>query len=232
VCVDEPDWVSWRWVFGLLVTITIVGLALFDWTSAVWMALPLLVALAAPRLRPGSAVPVDPLVFLLQNVPAAGLGVLVTRDLLEHGAVEPTLLLMTCAFVLAVGLAHSGWVLRRGRGGSAAAAVAVAAWIAALAVSGWLAPVEEVLIVTGALLVVASDLVTTVSPDLREDTWFLPTLAFASLPAVIAMLGLLDGVAVAQSGVLLVTVAVALPVAWTVKRRARREERRRWSVRP
>ncbi|WP_052665625.1 hypothetical protein [Nitriliruptor alkaliphilus] len=56
---DDPDWVSWRWVTGLAGALTILGAWLFSFGSVAWLPVPMLVALAVPRLCYGPGLPIS-----------------------------------------------------------------------------------------------------------------------------------------------------------------------------
>ncbi|GGI07409.1 hypothetical protein [Egicoccus halophilus] len=227
--VDEPDWVSWRWSVGLAGAVTVVGAWLFGFGSPAWFAAPVLAAMAVPRLRDRPGVAISPAAFLAQNVPAVVILGLVVRDAVTLGELGPLVASSAGGFVLLIGVWHGLW-MGRDRGAVAGLGVALAGWCAALVVSGWLAPLEEAYLVMGVLLLLGGDIVTTLSPQLREDIWLWPTLGWAAFLLVFAGIPLLDGELVAQASAVLATVTVGLPVAWSIKRSARRQERSRWRV--
>jgi hypothetical protein len=82
--VDEPDWVSWRWLAGLGGALLIVGAWLFGFGDPVWLSVPMLLALATPRLRDGSPVPFSLGVVFVQNLPVLAVLVLVVREGESH----------------------------------------------------------------------------------------------------------------------------------------------------
>ena len=154
---------------------------------------------------------------------------LVVRDALTTGESSGAVAYLAAGLVLLAGIGHGVWV-GRGRGAFAGCGVAFAGWCAALVVSGWLTPMEESYVVMAALLLLGGDIASTLSPDLREDTWMWPTLAIAGFLVVFAGMPLIDGELVAQASAVLATALAGLPIAWSVKRSARREDRSRWQV--
>lgn len=229
--VDEPDWVSWRWVVGLAGSVTIIGAWLFGFGSPAWIAAPVLVALAVPRRRDQPGFAIVRAVTVAQNLPAIAMLGLVVRDALTIGELSAVVAYLAAGYVLLAGLGHGVW-MGRDRGALAGVGIAFAGWCAALVIGGWLTPLEEPYYLMAALLLLGGDIVSTLSPDLREDTWFLPTLAIAGFLLVFAGMPLLDGELVAQASAVLATVVVGLPIAWAVKRSARRQEHSRWQVSP
>jgi hypothetical protein len=79
----------------------------------------------------------------------------------------------------------------------------------------------------GALLLLGGDIVSSLTPEWREDTMILPTVATALFLLVLGGLPLLDGDLVRQAFAVVATAGVGLPVAWSIKCAARRQERRR-----
>jgi len=227
--VDEPDWVSWRWSLGLAGAVTVVGAWLFGFGSPAWFATPVLVAMAVPRLRDRPGIAIHPAALVAQNVPTVVILWLVVREAVTIGELSALVASTTAGFVVLVGIWRGLW-MGRDRGAVAGLGVALAGWCAALVVSGWLAPLEESYLVMGVLLLLGGDIVTTLSPHLREDTWVWPTLAWAAFLLVFAGIPLLDGELVTQASAVLATVTVGLPVTWSIKRSARQQERSRWRV--
>jgi hypothetical protein len=106
----------------------------------------------------------------------------------------------------------------------------LAGWCAALVISGRLSALDEGYYVMGALLLLGADIVSSLSPELREDRMILPTVVTALFLLVFGGIPLLDGELVPQGSAVVATALVGLPVAWSIKRSARRQERRQWSV--
>jgi hypothetical protein len=227
--VDEPDWVSWRWATGLAGTLTIIGAWLFGFGSVAWVPVPMLMTLAVPRLREGPGLPISVPVLVAQNIPALVLVGLVVREALTAGAVGEPTAVSAAGLVLLAGVGHGLW-MGRARGAVAGLGVALAGWCGALAVSGWLTPLDEAYYVMGALLLLGSDIVSTLSPDFREDTLIWPTLATVLFLIGFAGMPLIDGESIAQASAVLMSALVGLPVAWSIKRSARRQERSGWRV--
>jgi hypothetical protein len=222
-------WVSWRWASGLAGAPTIIDAWLFGFGSVAWMPVPMLVALAVPRLRDGLGLPISVPVMLAQNIPAIVLVGAVARDALTGGAVAEPVAASAAGLVLLAGVGHGLW-MGRDRGAVAGLGVTFAGWCGALVVSGWLTPLNEAYYVMGALLLLGSDIVSTLSPDFREDTLIWPTLATAIFLVVFAGMPLIDGESIAQASAVLMTALVGLPIAWSIKRSARRQERSRCRV--
>ncbi len=152
------------------------------------------------------------------------------RDALTAGAVGEPTAASAAGLVLLVGVGHGLWT-GRARGAVAGLGVALAGWCGALAVSGWLTPSGEAYYVMGALLLLlGSDIVSTLSPDFREDTLIWPTLATVLFLIGFAGMQLIDGESIAQASAVLMSALVGLAVAWSIKRSARRQERSRWRV--
>ena len=222
--VDEPDWISWRWVVGLAGALTIIGAWLFGYGSVAWMPVPMLLALAVPRRRDRPGFSISPVVLVAQNLPAIAIAGLVVRDVLLTGELSDPVAAAAAGVVVLVGLGH-GVRLGGERGPVAGLGVALSGWCGALVISGWLAPLDEPYYVMGALLLLALDIVSTLSPEFREDTTIWPTVAVAFFLLVSSGMPLVDGESVAQAAAVLATAAVGLLVAWSIKRSARRQER-------
>jgi hypothetical protein len=227
--VDESDWVSWRWVVGLGGALTIIGAWLFGFGDPVWVSVPMLLALAVPRLRDRPGVPISIGVLSLQNLPALVVLALVVRDVLVAGELSDPVAVLVPVAILVAALGHGLWVGGQ-RGPVAGVGVALAGWCAALVISGRLTPLDEGYYVMGALLLLGADIVSSLSPEFREDRMILPTVATALFLLVFGGIPLLDGELVPQASAVVATALVGLPVAWSIKRSARRQERRQWSV--
>jgi hypothetical protein len=178
--VDEPDWVSWRWAVGLGGALLIVGAWLFGFGDPVWVSVPMLLALAMPRLRDGSPIPFSLGVLFLQNLPALAVLVLVIRDASTAGELSELTVVLAAGATLVAALGHGLWVAAQ-RGPAAGLGVGLAGWCAALVISGWLAPLNEAYYVMGALLLLGEDIVSSLTPELREDRMILPSVATALL---------------------------------------------------
>jgi hypothetical protein len=89
---------------------------------------------------------------------------------------------------------------------------------------------DEGYYVVGALLLLGADIVSSLSPEFREDRMILPTVATALFLLVSGGIPLLDGELVPQASAVVATALVGLPVAWSIKRSARRQGPRPWSV--
>lgn len=227
----EPDWVSWRWLVGLGGALLIVGAWLFGLGDPVWLSVPMLLALATPRLRDGSAVPFSLWVLFVQNLPAVAVLVLVVRDASTAGQLSELAVALAVGVTLVAALGHGLWVATQ-RGPIAGLGVGLAGCCVALAISGWLAPLNEAYFVMGALLLLGGDIVSSLTPDLREDRVILPSVATALFLLAFGGTHLFDGELVPQASAVVATAVVGLPVAWSIKRSARRAERRNWSVSP
>jgi hypothetical protein len=227
--VDEPDWVSWRWLVGLGGALLIVGAWLFGFGDPVWLSVPMLVALATPRLRDGSTVPFSFWVLFVQNLPALAVLVLVVRDASTAGELSELALVPAVGITAVAALGHGLWVAGQ-RGPIAGLGVALAGCCAALVISGWLAPLTEAYYVMGALLLLGGDIVSSLTPDLREDRMLLPSVATALFLLAFGGMDLFDGALVPQASAVVATAVVGLPVAWSIKRSARRAERRYGAV--
>lgn len=131
--------------------------------------------------------------------------------------------------ILLAALGHGLWMVGY-RGAIAGLGVGLAGWCAALAISGWLAPLDEAYYVMGALLLLGSDIVSSLSPDMREDRMILPTVATTLFLLTFGGMHLLDGELLPQASAVVATAVVGLPVAWSIKRTARGQEWRPWSV--
>jgi hypothetical protein len=223
--VDEPDWVSWRWVGGLGGALLLLGAWLFGFGDPVWIAVPMLLALVVPRLRDRSRTPISLGVLLVQNLPALAVFVLVVRDALVAGELSDPVAVLAPLAILVAALGHGLWMGRQ-RGPVAGVGVVLAGWCAALVISGRLSPLEEGYYVMGALLLLGADVVSSLSPELREDRMILPTVVTALFLLVFGGIPLLDGELVPQASAVVATVVVGLPVAWSIKRSARRHEHR------
>jgi hypothetical protein len=226
--VDEPDWVSWRWAVGLGGALFIVGAWLFGFGDPVWVSVPMLLALAMPRLRDGSPIPFSLGVLFLQNLPALAVLVLVIRDASTAGELSELTVVLAAGATLVAALGHGLWVAAQ-RGPAAGLGVGLAGWCAALVISGWLAPLNEAYYVMGALLLLGEDIVSSLTPELREDRMILPSVATALFLLALAGIHLLDGELIPQASAVVATAVVGLPVAWAIKRSARRQERRHLS---
>jgi hypothetical protein len=229
--VDDPDWVSWRWVVGLGGALTILGAGLFGFGDPVWMPVPVLLALVVPRLRDRSRSPISVAVLLVQNVPALAVLALVVSDALGRGELSDPVAVVTPVTILVAALGHGLWLSGQ-RGPVAGVAVVLAGWCAASVVSGWLSPLDEAHYVMGAMLLLGADVVSSLSPELREDTMILPTVATALFLLVFGGIPLLDSELVPQASAVVATAVVGLPVAWSIKRSARGRGRRQWSAAP
>jgi hypothetical protein len=140
--VDEPDWVSWRWVVGLGGALLVLGAWLFGFGDPVWMSVPMLLALVVPRLRDGSGVPISVAVLSVQNLPALAVLVLVVRDALVAGELSAPVAVLAPVAILVAALGHGLWVGGQ-RGPVAGVGVVLAGWCAALVISGQLSPLDE-----------------------------------------------------------------------------------------
>jgi hypothetical protein len=227
--VDEPDWVSWRWAAGLGGMLLIVGAWLFGFGDPVWLSVPMLLALATPRLRDGSTVPFSLVVLFVQNLPALAVLVLVVRDASTAGELSELAVVLTVGVTLVAALGHGLWVAGQ-RGPAAGLGVGLAGCCAALVMSGWLAPLDEAYFVMGALLLLGEDIVSSLTPELREDRMILPSAVTALVLLGFGGIHLLDGELIPQASAVVATAVVGLPVAWAIKRSERRQERRHWSV--
>jgi hypothetical protein len=227
--VDEPDWVSWRWAVGLGGALLIVGAWLFGFGDPVWVSVPMLLALAMPRLRDGSPIPFSLGVLFLQNLPALAVLVLVIRDASTAGELSELTVVLAAGATLVAALGHGLWVAAQ-RGPAAGLGVGLAGWCAALVISGWLAPLNEAYYVMGALLLLGEDIVSSLTPELREDRMILPSVATALFLLALAGIHLLDGELIPQASAVVATAVVGLPVAWAIKRSPRHAERRSRSV--
>jgi hypothetical protein len=227
--VDEPDWVSWRWVVGLGGALTVIGAWLFGFGDPVWVSLPMLLALVVPRLRDRSGFPISLGVLLVQNVPALVVLALVARDVLVANELSALVAVLAPVAILVAALGHGLWVGGH-RGAVAGVGVVLAGWCAALVISGRLAPMDEGYYVMGAVLLLGGDIVSSLPPELREDRMILPTVVTALFLLVFGGIPLLDGELVPQGSAVVATALVGLPVAWSIKRSARRQGRRQWSV--
>jgi hypothetical protein len=227
--VDEPDWVSWRWVVGLGGALAVIGAWLFGLGDPVWMSVPMLLALVAPRLRDRSGVQISVGVLLVQNLPVLAVLALVVRDALAAGELSAPVAVLAPVAILVAALGHGLWIGGQ-RGPVAGAGVVLAGWCAALVISGRLAPLDEGYYVMGALLLLGADVVSSLSPEFREDRMILPTVATTLFLLVFGGIPLLDGELVPQASAVVATALVGLPLAWSIKRSTRRQERRQWSV--
>jgi hypothetical protein len=227
--VDEPDWVSWRWLAGLGGALLIVGAWLFGFGDPVWLSVPMLLALATPRLRDGSPVPFSLGVVFVQNLPVLAVLVLVVRDVSTDGELSELTVVLAVGITLVAALGHGLWVAGQ-RGPVAGLGVGLAGCCAALVISGWLAPLTEAYYVMGALLLLGGDIVSSLTPDMREDRMILPTVATALFLLAFGGMHLFDGELLPQASAVVATALVGLPVAWSIKRTARHAERRYWSV--
>ena len=223
---DAPDWVSWRWGSGVAGAILLLGLWWWRATPGPeWAALPILLALAVPRLRTEPGPPISLPTLALQNLPALALAVWLVRAV-TSGAGTHEAVLASAAFLGVVGIAHGAWFTSRHHQGLLAGiGVLLGAWCAALGVSGWLLPLEEGLLLILLTLGLGLDLSTTLSPTWREDTWVLPSVVAALLVLVLAGLPILDGGAPPAAVAVTALVLTSLPVVWAIKRRARRQSR-------
>jgi hypothetical protein len=224
--VDEPDWVSWRWVGGLGGALLLLGAWLFGFGDPAWIAVPMLLALVVPRLRDRSRTPISLGVLLIQSLPALAVLVLVVHDALVAGELSDPVAVLAPVAILVAALGHGLWIGRR-RGPVAGVGVVLAGWCAALVISGRLSPLDEGYYVMGALLLLGADIVSSLSPELREDRMILPTVVTALFLLVFGGIPLLDGELVPQASAVVATAVVGLPVAWSIKHSARRQEHRR-----
>ena len=220
----EPTWVSWRWLFGLGGALLVSVLWLFERAGPVWLSVPVLLVLALPRLRWEPGVRVVLTVLLLQNVPALALLVFAVREALGTGELDPLTSSLIAGFIMLAGIVHGLWVARS-RGPVGGLGAVLGATCAALAVSGWLLPIYDADIVTTVLLMLGGDVVSSVSPELRPDTAFFPTVIFSLFLVVYAGLPLVDGEFVPQTSAVVIVALVSLPVVWSAKRSERRQRR-------
>jgi hypothetical protein len=227
--VDEPDWVSWRWLVGLGGALLVVGAWLFGFGDPAWLSVPMLLALTTPRLRDGSAVPFSLTVLFVQNLPALAVLVLVVRDASTAGEPSELAVALAVGVTLMAALGHGLWVATL-RGPIAGLGVGLAGCCAALVISGWLAPLTEAYYVMGALLLLGGDIVSSLIPELREDRMILPSVATALFLLAFGGMHLLDGELMPQASAVVAAAVVGLPVAWSIKRSARQAGRRHWSV--
>lgn len=227
---DEPDWVSWRWLVAVGGALVLVAGWLFGFGDPAWVSVPVLSALVTPRLAEGSRGPISLGVLAVQNLPALVVLVLVVRDLSTAGELSELAVVLATGTTLVVAVGHGLWLGGR-RGPVAGVAIGLAGWCAALVISGWLSPLDEAYYVMGALLLLAGDVVSSLSPEWREDTLLTPTVGTVLFLLVFGALPLLDGELVGPASAVVATAVVGLPVAWSIKRPARRRGGRHWSVR-
>jgi hypothetical protein len=163
---------------GLGGALLIVGAWLFGFGDPVWLSVPMLLALATPRLRDGSTVPFSLGVVFVQNLPVLAVLVLIIRDVSTAGELSELTVVLAVGVIVVAALGHGLWVAGQ-RGPVAGLGVGLAGCCAGLVISGWLAPLTEAYYVMGALLLLGGDIVSSLTPDMREDRMILPTVATA-----------------------------------------------------